>query len=87
MTEKRKKMDKPLKESVDYPDFVAKFVKDRLAALDATVTNEAALYITQDVESYLLDAHKSVSDLNAAEIASINDFIRERVNECGGSLA
>ena len=79
--------EKPLKESIDYPDFVAKFVKDRLAAIDASVSAEMELYIAQDVESYLLDAKKTVSDLDPVELHHINDFIRERVGDFGGLQA
>jgi hypothetical protein len=81
------KKRKPLKESVDYPDFVAKFVKDRIAALDAKVTSELESYIAQDVEGYLLDVHKSPKDLTKIELTHINDFIRERVESGLGGLA
>jgi hypothetical protein len=68
----------PLKESVDYPEFVTKFVKDKLAAMDLQTTDEKTLYIAQDIESYLLDVGKKVADLDQTEMHHIQDFIRER---------
>lgn len=80
----RRKMNNPLKEQIDYPDFVKRFVKDRLAELDMKATDELELYITQDVESHLLDAGKRVSELTPEEVKQINEFILERINEAGG---
>jgi hypothetical protein len=82
-----KNQKEPLKESVDYPDFVAKFVKDRIAALDKEATAELVDFIAQDVEGYLLDVKKSPEDLTKVELAHINDFIRERVENGLGGLA
>lgn len=83
----KSKQPEPLKESVDYPDFVAKFVKDRIAALDRKISSELEQYIAQDVEDYMLDAKKEFKDLTKAELAHINDFIRERVENGLGGLA
>lgn len=69
----------PLKESVDYPQFVTKFVKDKLAAMDLQTSDEKTLYIAQDIEDYLLDAGKKIEDLDSIEIHHIQEFIRERI--------
>jgi hypothetical protein len=79
--------NKALKESVDYPDFVAKFVKDKIAAMDKKVSSELEMFIKEDVEAYMLDVKKTAADLTAAEISHINDFIRERVEQGLGGLA
>lgn len=71
---------KPLVESVDYPDFISTFVKQKLAQLDLEATDEMSLYITQDVESYLLDSGKTVNQLTEAEIFHIDRFVRDRIN-------
>lgn len=74
----------PLVESVDYPDFVKKFVQQKLAQLDLEVTQELALYIEQDVESYLLDSGKTIAELDEAEIFHIEKFVRDRVEGIDG---
>lgn len=81
---KKTKNKGPLMESVDYPDFVKKFVQQKLAQLDLEATEEIALYITQDVESYLLDTGKTVAELTEVELFHIDRFVRDRVDGVDG---
>ena len=69
----------PLMEKVDYTDFIAKFVQEKLALLDVAATDELQMYIVQDVEDYLLTVRKSVQDLTPHELFHITDFIKGRV--------
>lgn len=71
-------------ESIDYPDFVKKFVKEKIAQFDLKATDEVALYVTQDVESYLLDSGKRVEQLTETELFHIDKFIRDRVEGIDG---
>jgi len=70
----------PLKESVDYPDFVSEFVKQKLAQYDLEATDEVATYLAQDVEAYCLDNNKRVADLTETELFHIERMIRDRVD-------
>lgn len=71
----------PLKESVDYPDFVRNFVKEKLAQKDQECTEELATYIAQDLEDYLLDAGKTVAELTDAEMMHVDVYINQRIDE------
>ncbi len=71
----------PLMQSVDYPEFVVKFVKDEIAAQGLKASDEIATYVAQDVESYLLDSGKRMSDLNDVEMFHLVNFVRDTVND------
>lgn len=75
------KNKEPLKESIDYPDFVSSFVKKKLAERDVQVSAELAGYIAEDIEDYVLTVGKNVDDLTEAEMFHIEMLIDERVAE------
>jgi hypothetical protein len=77
------KQERPLMENVDYTDFVTEFVKSKLAQFDVQAEERMILYISQDLESYLLDSGKTIKELDSNQAAQVDLFVKESIQEWG----